>query len=106
MIVFKIAAGIALGILLIGIVVLILLTLVIVWSKLAKRIKERLDDYDVQDDYQEDEYELSEIENAIRHSQKSDEIWLEMEKDRMAAEEAQRIRDWFKENDIEMWEDK
>ena len=87
--VFKIAAGIALGVLLIGIVVLVLLTIVIVWSKLMKRIQNRLDDdYDVQDEYTEDDFDWSEISEDIREK-----------------ETEQNIKDWFEENDIEMWEE-
>ena len=87
--VFKIAAGIALGVLLIGIVVLVLLTIVIVWSKLMKRIQNRLEnDYDVQAEYTEDDFDWSEISEDIREK-----------------ETAQKIKDWFEENDIEMWEE-
>ena len=88
---FKIAAGIALSIIFGGVAVLILWTIVVCWKKMMERIQKRLDD-NAGDYYTEDDFDWSEIEQEI-------------EKDAVAAEEKD-IKDWFENNDIELWEDK
>lgn len=90
---FKIAAGFALSILFGGIAVLILWTIVILWKQMINRIKKRMEEYDVQDDYYtEDDFDLPEIDKDIQAKQMEQEV-------------KERIKDWFAENDIEMQEE-
>lgn len=89
---FKIAAGFALSILFGGIAVLILWTIVILWKQMVNRIKKRMEEYDVQDDYYtEDDFDFADIDQKVKETEK------------MTKE---KLQDWFAENDIEMWEEK
>lgn len=88
---FKIAAGFALSILFGGIAVLILWTIVILWKQMVNRIKKRMEEYDVQDDYYtEDDFDFADIDQKVKETEK------------MTKE---KLQDWFAENDIEMWEE-
>jgi len=88
---FKIAAGFALSILFGGIAVLILWTIVIIWKQMVNRIKKRMEEYDVQDDYYtEDDFDFADIDQKVKETEK------------MTKE---KLQDWFAENDIEMWEE-
>lgn len=90
--VFKVAAGLALSILFGGIAVLILWTIVILWKQMVNRIRKRMEEYDVQDDYYtEDDFDFADIDQKVKETQK-------MTK--------KKLKDWFAEEDIEMWEEK
>lgn len=88
---FKIAAGFALSILFGGIAVLILWTIVILWKQMVNRIKKRMEEYDVQDDYYtEDDFDFADIDQKVKETEKITK---------------EKLQDWFAENDIEMWEE-
>lgn len=90
--VFKVAAGLALSILFGGIAVLILWTIVILWKQMVNRIKKRMEEYDVQDDfYTEEDINFADVDKTLKETQK-------MTK--------KKLKDWFAEEDIEMWEEK
>ena len=90
---FKIAAGFALSILFGGIAALILWTIVILWKQMVNRIRKRMEEYDVQDDYYtEEDFDFPEMDKDIQAKQMEQEL-------------KERIKDWFAENDIEMQEE-
>lgn len=91
--IIKIAVGVALGILLIGIVILVLLTIWILWTRWMEKLSERTkEDYDDEDYYTEEDFDLPEIDKDIQAKQMEQEV-------------KERIQDWFAENDIEMQEE-
>ena len=91
--IFKIAVGVALGILLIGIVILVLLTIWILWTRWMEKLSERTEeDHDDEDYYTEEDFDLPEIDKDIQAKQMEQEV-------------KERIQDWFAENDIEMQEE-
>lgn len=91
--IFKIAVGVALGILLIGIVILMLLTIWILWTRWMEKLSERTkEDYDDEDYYTEEDFDFPEMDKDIQAKQMEQEL-------------KERFKDWFAENDIEMQEE-